>query len=406
MNVSTSLLAQPLAPERWIVCSDGAGRGAKIKAELGKSNELYIVWRLRHDLVRFVAPGELDTALCEALDGHAPQVHVFHDLSSGVIHQWLGAPPDRERRRRLRIRRLTGLSVAPIVRELSRPDGLVEAGWLFDGRQSPPPLDSTGQNQSFIDDEARAFKAWSTAFVGLHGEAELDAIFSDTGEAGELADAQEPTDGPSVGAQVLPFTSVSTTNTSPTAPRAPSFAPGSRDWSDLEYDDALPLAASSAPEAVNDVSTAPHPDATAPRGEPIMVLELRSERGSWRAPPDPDGRIEVYSQAEPGNPSRRCLTVDVSLWGTRWAGRDELVLALVPHTHRPLLLRLGAKHLPNDTAWSGSTLGEVQRRGVTLRHTVDQSVADALRGGVIELHDFTDDGAAVPAAQADGPPVV
>jgi hypothetical protein len=399
MNASPSLLAQPLAPEQWIVCSEDMVRRAGIEAELANSGELYISWRLRHGLVRFVEPGELAAALNGALDGLAPDVHVFHDLPSGAIHQWLGAPPDRESRRRLHIRRLTGPSVAPIVRELSRPDGLVEAGWLFDGRRSRPALDGASQAASFIDEEARAFDAWSQAFVALRGEAELDAIYGSTREAEEV-----PDNGDDVAdTKVLAADEAQVRSLAPSPQRLEVIAGLDKRFHPMDLDD-LPLAASSEQPAALTSAAAPHAAGAAPGIETLLVQVLRPESGSWRAPPDPDGRIEVYSQAEPGDGSRRCLTVDVSLWGARWAGRDELVLALIPRTQRPLLIRLGARHLPADTAWGeGAYLGGERRWWVTLRHTVDQSVAEALRGGTIALHDFTDEAAAAPAAHADGP---
>jgi len=364
MNVSTSQLAQPLPPERWIVCSDP--RRDAIKVEIKETTSLYVAWRLRHGLVGFVSPKELATALRKALDGLAPQVHVFHNLGSDEIHQWLGAPPDRESRRRLRIRRLTGLSVAPLVSELSRPDGLVEAEWLFNRRQLRPRLANPGQDESFIKEEASAFEAWP----------------------------------------VLPFPLPAK------APRSPLIAADShRQPFDMDLD-SLPLAASSEGDTVDDLPLAASSEQpaelppgaallsedAAPHIEWLLYQELRPD--SSPSTSETQGAIAVYSGPVPGDSRRRSLQVRVGLEGRHWAGRDELVLALVPRTQRPLLLRLSKRHLPAGEAWL--TDGDSLWREITLWYTVDQSVADALRGGTAELHDFTDDAATASASPADG----
>lgn len=384
MNVSTSQLARPLPPERWIVCSD-PDRDA-IKVEIKETTSLYVAWRLHHGLVRFVSPSELATALRQALDGLAPQVHVFHNLGSDEIHQWLGASPDRESRRRLRIQRLTGSSVAPLVSELSRPDGLVEAGWLFGGRQSRPQLANPGQDASFIDKEEEAFTEWSTAFVELYGEDELNAIFSDTAEVVELPNAPEKSDAPSDGPRVLTFPSV------PKAAPAPAVAAEPLEQShELDFD-ALPLAASSARAVEIGSKEVRHSAGAAPRSKPLMVLELRPS-GSRQGRQATDGRVEVWLE-QPGSDACPRLKVTVHLWGPRWAGRDDLAVALVPLTQRPLLLRLSKRYLPEGTDWRQTTIGNVQHHSVDLTHMVDLRVVEALRGGTLELFDFTDGAAA------------
>jgi hypothetical protein len=405
MNVSTSQLAQPLPPERWIVCSDP--RRDAIKVEIKETTSLYVAWRLRHGLVGFVSPKELATALRKALDGLAPQVHVFHNLGSDEIHQWLGAPPDRESRRRLRIRRLTGLSVAPLVSELSRPDGLVEAEWLFNRRQLRPRLANPGQDESFIKEEASAFEAWREAFVAIHGATELDEVYGGAQEAEQMPNPAKPELGdlPPV-APVLPFPLPAK------APRSPLIAADShRQPFDMDLD-SLPLAASSEGDTVDDLPLAASSEQpaelppgaallsedAAPHIEWLLYQELRPD--SSPSTSETQGAIAVYSGPVPGDSRRRSLQVRVGLEGRHWAGRDELVLALVPRTQRPLLLRLSKRHLPAGEAWL--TDGDSLWREITLWYTVDQSVADALRGGTAELHDFTDDAATASASPADG----
>lgn len=346
MNPTHYQLTTASPPEVWFFVSDDPDTQQRVGAELETTQDPYVAWRQRHGLVRCIAARELLPALRRSLEAAAPMVHLFHAMQPGALRPLLGMPMKVDDASRVRMVRLSGTTAQGLVEELCRPDGGVEAAWLFSGRRERPAIDASGHGSDFIDEEARAFEHWAAAFVARHGADEIDAIFGRGASGSDEIETQQPEPD----------------DDDFTAPPADLLRWNSRTQARRPWqDEAEGLGLAASPAATDDLAATPFTGR-------VCRASLLSDPGNRFSA---DGEVVLTDSGPAKEPRRRRVSISLAVWGDRWKAPVDRVLSLVPQRRRPLLLSV-----PATTHWQ--TWPDSPRRVATLEIALDLAMVKAL----------------------------
>jgi hypothetical protein len=187
-----------LHPELWLLLTDPAVEPHAAKAvraqlqALASQNPL-AAWRLAHNRVRCISPGELAAEVEAALAAGCPAVRLHASLSAEALGQTLSALNLPAATERIINRHLWGQPLAAwwpqVQAELTRPDAWVEVGWRLSRGQAIPPLAMPGDDESGRSYQA-AFKAWRAERFRLGDSGQLPGDDDDDAPVHPSAEAE------------------------------------------------------------------------------------------------------------------------------------------------------------------------------------------------------------------------